>query len=510
MTKIAIGVITTLLVLAWVVPDAAPSPLAARWERGTEGGLAVRAVCVNEQVNIFTSRGTLETRNFSDGAITGNSNVGFVPSGQPQVQDGLLLTGGTDGSLYALDAGSGSLAWKRIVSQQGISDLSAIGGAVYLAGGGELIGFSLKDGNKTVGLPLPYLVLSAPLVTGKTVYFGTTAGTLYAADLITGIITDSLSTLGEFYHQKLTAFRGELLLAPTGDERRVFALNPAKGLTSGPLFEHGFSHESYPDADALMKISFQRPQVRDMMLKQFLAKSFGDGPAPSVENTFLPLGPVHTSSWVVRGDRAAITVKEPDCLARARYPVMIVDMVSHKLLADYQRLLEDTPFMFCADPVFEDGRVIAVLGRSTLVSLSVPSGELEWESTLSGSVVPPLLACGKSLVAVMDDGRVTALSVQGSEDMPLTYGLDQNVPNPFNPATTIRYRLPRQSRVTLKIYNISGQEIVTLVDSKSAPGTYRARWNGMNARNQVVPSGTYFALIRAGNFKKVISMTLLK
>jgi flagellar hook assembly protein FlgD len=84
------------------------------------------------------------------------------------------------------------------------------------------------------------------------------------------------------------------------------------------------------------------------------------------------------------------------------------------------------------------------------------------------------------------------------------------VPNPFNPATTIRYRLPRQSRVTLKIYNISGQEIVTLVDSKSAPGTYRARWNGMNARNQVVPSGTYFALIRAGNFKKVISMTLLK
>jgi len=488
-------------------------PIVKRWERSAESGMAIRIACTIDQVCIFTGAGTLETRQLEDGAVTGSSIAGFVPASQPQVGSGMLLSAGKDGALYALDANTGALVWKQSVSAGGVSDFSVNNGTVYIAGGPDktgLSGFNINDGKAVLNLPMNYRILSAPAVLGKTLYFGTAGGTLYAADMTTGIVLDSLSSQGEFYHQKPVPFRDELLLSPTGYEKRIMSLSPAKGLAAAPLFEVSFAHASYPDADELRKISFERPQVRDVLMKQYMAKSFGGGSAPSVENTFLPLGPVHTSSWVVRGDYAAITVKEPDCLARAQYHVIIVDMASHKVLLDYKRFLEDTPFLFCADPVFEEGRVIALLGQNTLVSLSVPACEVEWEMALSGSVVPPLLASGKSLVALTDDGRVTAFSLRSVEDQPLTYAMQQNSPNPFNPTTAIRYQLPKESKVTLKIYNMAGQEITTLVNAKSGPGTFRVLWNGLNSNRQTMPSGTYFAVIKAGTFKKVISMTLLK
>jgi hypothetical protein len=90
-------------------------------------------------------------------------------------------------------------------------------------------------------------------------------------------------------------------------------------------------------------------------------------------------------------------------------------------------------------------------------------------------------------------------------------GLDQNYPNPFNPATTIRYQVARTGPVSLKVYNVSGQLVRTLVDGRVDAGVlHEARWQGVNDAGQSVSSGVYFYKLVAGDFVETRKMVLLK
>jgi photosystem II stability/assembly factor-like uncharacterized protein len=95
--------------------------------------------------------------------------------------------------------------------------------------------------------------------------------------------------------------------------------------------------------------------------------------------------------------------------------------------------------------------------------------------------------------------------------IPTTYELSQNFPNPFNPATTIRYGLPKAERVTLKIYNLLGAEVATLVsDEQQAAGYHAAIWDGRDKNGRLVASGVYVYRIRAGSFTSTRKLTLVK
>lgn len=89
------------------------------------------------------------------------------------------------------------------------------------------------------------------------------------------------------------------------------------------------------------------------------------------------------------------------------------------------------------------------------------------------------------------------ISANLANGVPREYALSQNYPNPFNPETTIRYSLPQASEVTLKIYNVLGQRIRTLVDGRKEAGNYSIQWDGLSDRGQNVSSGVYFVEIRA-------------
>ena len=89
--------------------------------------------------------------------------------------------------------------------------------------------------------------------------------------------------------------------------------------------------------------------------------------------------------------------------------------------------------------------------------------------------------------------------------MPLT--LFQNVPNPFNPSTAIRYYLPSKSRVTLDIYDISGRRIAKLVEKEQGSGYHTAEWNGRGGNGNAVQSGVYFYRLVAG--KKMFSRKMI-
>jgi hypothetical protein len=89
--------------------------------------------------------------------------------------------------------------------------------------------------------------------------------------------------------------------------------------------------------------------------------------------------------------------------------------------------------------------------------------------------------------------------------------LTQNAPNPFNPTTTIAYEVKESGPVSLKIYNVAGQLVKTLVDGpRSAGRVYEARWSGLNDSGQPVASGVYFYKLVARGFTQTKKMVLLK
>jgi hypothetical protein len=93
---------------------------------------------------------------------------------------------------------------------------------------------------------------------------------------------------------------------------------------------------------------------------------------------------------------------------------------------------------------------------------------------------------------------------------PDEFCLSQNYPNPFNPETVIRYQLPSASNLSLKIYNIIGQEIKTLVDAYQGAGYYSIKWDGTNNQGMKVASGVYIYIMRAGSFVDIKKMILLQ
>jgi hypothetical protein len=95
--------------------------------------------------------------------------------------------------------------------------------------------------------------------------------------------------------------------------------------------------------------------------------------------------------------------------------------------------------------------------------------------------------------------------------IPTTYGLSQNFPNPFNPVTTIQYRLPKAERVQLKVFNLLGEEVVGLVNGEQkAPGYHVAIWDGRNKDGDLAASGIYIFWMRAGSFTMTKKMALVE
>jgi hypothetical protein len=89
--------------------------------------------------------------------------------------------------------------------------------------------------------------------------------------------------------------------------------------------------------------------------------------------------------------------------------------------------------------------------------------------------------------------------------------LHQNIPNPFNPTTKIQYEIKEPGPVSLRIYNVAGQLVKTLVDGHRNSGRrYEANWNGLNNSGQPVSSGLYFYKLVARNFTQTKKMVLLK
>jgi hypothetical protein len=118
-----------------------------------------------------------------------------------------------------------------------------------------------------------------------------------------------------------------------------------------------------------------------------------------------------------------------------------------------------------------------------------------------------LTSPGKSVQMIMIEGGNNIVSVndESKADIPDSYKLFQNYPNPFNPSTRIGYRLPIDSHVTLKVYDVLGKEIKTLLNERQNAGNHSVQFNASN-----LPSGVYFYKIEAGEYHATRKLVLFK
>ena len=134
------------------------------------------------------------------------------------------------------------------------------------------------------------------------------------------------------------------------------------------------------------------------------------------------------------------------------------------------------------------------LPSNFISSIAVDKLGNKWVGTIGG------LAVFNEAGIVSVEDETIALKLQ-----PIDYVLFQNYPNPFNPTTTIRYSIPQSSNIVIKVFDILGKKIETLVNTLKPAGNYEVTWNAVN-----LPSGIYFYQLRAGSFTDTKKMVLLK
>lgn len=122
----------------------------------------------------------------------------------------------------------------------------------------------------------------------------------------------------------------------------------------------------------------------------------------------------------------------------------------------------------------------------------------------SSAAISTLNAASRDLNITLGSPSTTEVQTSG-DILPTEFALVQNYPNPFNPTTTIEFALPRPGRVSLKIFDLPGREIATLVDGTLSVGIYKATWSPVG-----LSSGVYFYRLSAGEFNETKKLLLLR
>ena len=135
---------------------------------------------------------------------------------------------------------------------------------------------------------------------------------------------------------------------------------------------------------------------------------------------------------------------------------------------------------------------------------SVPDTAYIWIGIADTSVGGPTQAAGYAYVDDLSLGPPTSVQ-EISSTIPDNFDLKQNYPNPFNPATTIQYSIPERSNVTLKVYDVLGNEVATLVNEEISAGIHKVDFNASK-----LSSGVYLYKLQADSFVETRKMLLMK
>jgi hypothetical protein len=172
------------------------------------------------------------------------------------------------------------------------------------------------------------------------------------------------------------------------------------------------------------------------------------------------------------------------------------------------KFLDDSPDFYQGDngQTWFKSTTLKNSGANVLYTFAVPSTATVGNSTFALKLrLQNTSGSTEGLLTRFTIAVTSTSSVQKTNLLLQGFHLIQNYPNPFNPSTNISFSIPTRSHVTVKIYDVLGKEITTLVDDEMNAGDYTKVWSAAN-----VPSGVYFCRMQAGRFVETKNLILLK
>jgi len=145
-----------------------------------------------------------------------------------------------------------------------------------------------------------------------------------------------------------------------------------------------------------------------------------------------------------------------------------------------------------------------ITGNNITVRIWDNQTNLEYESDITFEIGNGSFGDGVFSRINIDGTNIVSVPNNGIS-LPTKFSLSQNYPNPFNPSTKIKYSIPHSSKVVIKLFDILGNEIETLVNEEKPAGEYRFQLNAAS-----LSSGVYFYRIQAGSFVETRKMVLMK
>ncbi len=337
--------------------------------------------------------------------------------------------------------------------------------------------------NSSLGTSIRDFKIGTTLIYGKDVQVsnGTSFSNMYGA-MLNGQtsapykihLSNNIESLGK--EQSLTSFNGrEGVLSDTISNAQCF-------FTIGDIFVDGNEVDFIEKHDSIKITSV------DLLNSYIISKPF----TLNENSTFL----YGVQYGFTDSSAAAKLLTDGKSMT---FTVQLVDVQSGQVIGEYDNITYNQQNLYQYSNIGYHVDTKGIVGSKHVVLRLVCSSNAATKYALNNHYST------ESVIGLGKNGeRRKLVSYQGSLAV-TSYALEQNFPNPFNPSTTINYQLPKDGFVTMKVYDILGKEVATLVNAQKQTGRYSVVFDASR-----LSSGTYIALLRSGEYVKTMKIVLMK
>jgi len=445
-------------------------PVSHAWKQDLACSLSVSPVVAHRRIYAADDCGRTYCLDLDRGVLVWATDPDEKISASPLYSGGALFIGTVSGDLKALDCTTGVTLWSARAARGPLSAAVAFEDKVIAAAGlpdNAIMAFRAKDGRLLWKTALPGPVTSPPCLKEKKLVCGLGPAAAVAINPENGVILWKKECGGPFERSAVTLLGNEVLCLPSGKAVGLFKFDLETGSQTGglvfPLEQEG------PDPAAGLLVS--APAVSSNVCCFIMGQKGFPLSLYTLKAVRLPdLSPLWKRS-------KSVPARDPES---------------------------------CFPPLLWNDKVIACLGDNGLLVADTATGETLFSCSFKSRLAAPPALYDNAVVVVTVKGACHVFKSAGSAFMPEALDVSADPSGGQDPFIVIKYQVPRPCRLKLAVFNMRGQEVMTLINGQRPAGYFKLLWNGRGRSKRPLAGGVYFVKIATEGASKIVKMTILK